>query len=379
MSAFKFETDPATAEHFRRAAEREYQSSDGPTSSTGSTAGSNGGTPHADGTKGKGPPRLPDYVPGDWMADHNPVLPDELIHNLLHKGAKMVLGGGSKSFKTWALADLAISISAGCPWWGMETVKGVVVYLNFEIQSGFFHFRLKEIATAKGVSLSENLLVWNLRGYAEPAKMLLPEVAERLKGLNVVAIIIDPVYKLALGTDENAAGETAKLLNEFEKLAETTGAAVIFGAHFSKGNQAGKETMDRISGSGVYARDPDAILTMTRHVEDMAFTVDATLHNCPPLPPFAVKWEFPLMVPAPDLDPAQLKEAKAPNAKRTFTAEDIVGVMPMGESLKAGQWQKLASDECGVGRSRFYELKAQIEKDGHPKISRRDGTYTRIA
>jgi len=37
-----------------------------------------------------------------------------------------------------------------------------------------------------------------------------------------------------------------------------TGAAVGFGAHYSKGNQAGKEAIDRVSGSGVFARDPIA-------------------------------------------------------------------------------------------------------------------------
>src|SRR5580700_5023806 len=40
------------------------------------------------------------------------------------------------------------------------------------------------------------------------------------------------------GRDENAAGDIAALLNEFEKLAVHTGAAVIYSAHYSKGNQA---------------------------------------------------------------------------------------------------------------------------------------------
>ena len=324
--------------------------------------------------------RLPDYLLGSAIAAEEPELPEELVHKLLHRGCKMVLGGGSKSFKTWALADLALSISSGTPWWGLETSKGLVVYLNFEIQAGFFHYRLREIAKAKGVEIDDNLLVWNLRGYAEPAALLLPELAKRLTGRNVIAFVIDPVYKLALGTDENAAGETAKLLNEFEKLAETTGAAVIFGAHFSKGNQSGKEAMDRISGSGVFARDPDAILTMTRHAEDGAFTVDATLSNCPPLDPFTVKWEYPLMKPAPDLDPATLKQAKpATSAKRIFTADDIVHLMPLGEELRTAQWQKLASDEAGIGRSRFYELKAEIERAGHRKLTITNGRYTRVA
>lgn len=39
--------------------------------------------------------------------------------------------------------------------------------------------------------------------------------------------------------------------------------ALVYADHFSKGNQAGKKAIDRISGSGVTARDPDAIVTIT--------------------------------------------------------------------------------------------------------------------
>ena len=102
----------------------------------------------------------------------------------------MVLGGGSKSFKTWCLADLAISIATGSSWWGLDTVQGTVVYLNFEIQAGFFQSRLRAIANAKGVALNENLLVWNLRGFSRPAHELMPEVIKQLEGRNVVAIFM---------------------------------------------------------------------------------------------------------------------------------------------------------------------------------------------
>lgn len=39
--------------------------------------------------------------------------------------------------------------------------------------------------------------------------------------------------------------------------------SVIFVAHFAKGNSNKKEVIDRISGSGVFARDPDTIMMMT--------------------------------------------------------------------------------------------------------------------
>lgn len=66
---------------------------------------------------------------------------------------------------------------------------------------------------------------------------------------------------------------------------------MVFGAHYSKGNQAGKDAIDRIGGSGVFARDPDVILTMTPHEDKDAYVVDLTLRALPPVPPFVVRWE----------------------------------------------------------------------------------------
>ena len=65
----------------------------------------------------------------------------------------------------------------------------------------------------------------------------------------------------------------------------------MFGAHYSKGNQSGKEAIDRIGGSGVFARDADVILTMTPHEERDAYVVDLTLRALPQVDPFVVRWE----------------------------------------------------------------------------------------
>jgi len=242
-------------------------------------------------------PPLPPWVTGAVLNQSEPALPDELVGGVLHKGAKMVLGGGSKVGKTWALIDLALSVSTGTPWLGLPCAQGVVVYLNFEIQAGFFHSRLLDVAHAKNVELGENLLAWNLRGFARPAAELFAEVRERLAGRDVALVVVDPVYKLALGGDENSAGEVGVLLNEFEDLATSTGAAVAFSAHFAKGDATLKSSVDRISGSGVFARDPDAILTLTGIPNDEgAFHVESTLRNCRALPTFAVRWSFPLLV-----------------------------------------------------------------------------------
>lgn len=252
---------------------------------------------------------LPPIVDAAEFLAEKIILPRELISGLLHQGSKMVLGGGSKTFKTWTLLDLALAVATGEPWLSFKTAKGRVLFLNFEIQSGFFQERLHAVAQAKGITFAKGQIdIWNLRGHATGYSLILPRIIERVKESGYALIVLDPVYKLYGNTDENSAGAVAQLLNAIESLAVISRAAVAFGAHYSKGNQAGKEAIDRISGSGVFARDPDSILNFTRHEEKDAFTVESTLRNFKPVEPFVVRWQYPLMRLAPDLDPTTLKK-----------------------------------------------------------------------
>lgn len=290
-----------------------------------------------------------------WGADlrAKPVLPRELIPGILHEGGKMVLGGGSKSFKTWSLADLAMSMAAGVEWWGRPLGAGRVVYLNMEVQAAFFQERLRSIAEAKGIEIPETLGVWNLRGHCAEHSILLPRIQEAMRGERVSAVIIDPLYKLMAGS-ENDQYEVTGLMNSIERLGEALGAATIFGAHFAKGSAAGKDAIDRISGSGVFARDPDAILTLTKHAEEDTFTVDSILRNCPAVAPFAVRWEFPLMVPS-EADPGQLKLPGV--AQRKVVDAEMVaevlrragGQLPAWRDAPDGLVAKIQK-ETGLGR-----------------------------
>ncbi len=298
---------------------------------------------------------LPAIVWGKEIHSKVIVLPEELIMGVLHRGGKMVLGGGSKSFKTWCLADLAICIASGRPWWGRETRQGKVIYLNLEVQSQFFERRIKDICARKGMAVPEDIGSWSLRGHCTDHTVLLPMLAEKLKGMAIAAIILDPTYKVMTGS-ENAQEEVAALMNSIERLGIATGAAIIFGSHFAKGNAAGKEAIDRISGSGVFARDPDAILTMTKHEEEDVFIIETILRNCPPIEPFCVKWDFPLMHLNSEYDPAEIRQPAQPGRKKTsISTDDVVSVLRMeGGSVRGahrsdGSLAKLLAAEKGCG------------------------------
>jgi RecA-family ATPase len=250
------------------------------------------------------------------------VLPQALVQGVLHRGSKLSLGGASKSYKTWTLLLLALCVAYGLPWLGCETIAVKVLFLNLEIQTAFIQRRLKALAQSLGITQEPGRLdVWNLRGHATSHQEIFPKIAERVGDGAYGLVVLDPIYKLYGSSDnENAAGDVAGLMNSVESLAVKTGAAVAFGAHYSKGNQSSKEAIDRVSGSGVFARDPDSLLNFTTHQEADCYTVEATLRNFPPMDPFVVRWEYPLFARDGTLDPAELK--KMPGRNKADKAAD---------------------------------------------------------
>jgi RecA-family ATPase len=265
---------------------------------------------------------LPPILHGHAFMGRPEPEPPQLVEGVLHQGAKMVLGGPSKARKSWSLIDLMLSVSTGSPWWGFATCPGRALYLNFELPAFALQYRITRIAAAKGITDFTGFDIWNLRGHATDFSALIPKILGRIRDTGYSLILIDPIYKGLGSRNENDAGDIASLLNEVEQLAVKSGAAAVFGAHFSKGNQAGKESIDRIGGSGVFARDPDVILTMTPHEEDEAHVIDLTLRALPPVPPFVVRWNESIFITDREADPAKLKapqgNPKSEKAKATY-------------------------------------------------------------
>src|SRR4030095_14922674 len=106
---------------------------------------------------------LPITIKAVMLCEKPPVNPPELIHGILHQGAKMAFGGGSKSFKTWTLLEMAISIATGTPWFGFQTTKSPVLYANFELPDWAIAQRIIDICEAKKLPVPENLTLWKDR------------------------------------------------------------------------------------------------------------------------------------------------------------------------------------------------------------------------
>lgn len=239
--------------------------------------------------------------------DNLPELPPVLIEGILRRGHKMLISGSSKAGKSFLLMELCISLAEGRKWLGFQCEKSRVLYVNLEIDPASCINRIAKIYEALGIKNphAEDLLIWNLRGHAVPLDKLVPKLVRRVQNQKLDAIVIDPIYKVITG-DENKASDMGFFCNQFDSIARATGCAVIYCHHHSKGAQGAKRAMDRASGSGVFARDPDAQLDMTEltmtddiknNVRDgnaTAWRMESSLREFPNITPVNFWFEYPI-------------------------------------------------------------------------------------
>lgn len=195
--------------------------------------------------------------------DNLPELAPPLIDGVLREGHKMLIAGPSKAGKSYSLIELTCAIAEGKDWLGWKCSQGRVMYVNLELDRASCLHRFKDIYSAMGWEprYIRNIDIWNLRGKSVPMDKLAPKLIRRASKKNYIAIIIDPIYKIITG-DENSADQMAQFCNQFDLVCTELGCAVIYCHHHSKGGQGQKRSMDRASGSGVFARDPDALIDM---------------------------------------------------------------------------------------------------------------------
>ena len=245
-------------------------------------------------------------------------LPPVLLEGILHKGCKMILSGSSKAGKTLGLMHLGLAAANGLPWMGHRINRQCkVVYLDFELKPRLAKERIKTIVSdeANEYFPTKNFMYCGLRGQKRSLEDLALHI-QAIRDFEPDMVIVDPFYKLGGDYDENDAGSVGLVLDEMEKFSERLDCAFVYAHHFSKGNKAETDHIDRASGSGVFARDPDAILTLTPHEEDYHLVLEATLRNFPTPEKKVIEFAWPNFIHKPDLEPTLRKAGQASESKK---------------------------------------------------------------
>lgn len=317
--------------------------------------------------------QLPPIVKIEDVFENPPKLAPEIIKGVLRKGHKMIFTGGSKVGKTWAMMALAIAFASGSEWFGNWCKKSKVLYINMEVDAPSAIDRTIRIANEKCMTLKQirgYLNLWNLRGEVVSMEEMSTRIIEQTQGVNYDVIIIDPIYKLQ-GGDENNAGDIAKFTNELDRIATEMGASVVYAHHHTKGAQGTKKAIDRAAGSGVFARDADAMVDVLEledivHPNKRAFEVKFTTREFMTPPDKYVWFEFPLF--REDFKGIRNALADAKNEKRRIDEnEKEANKEKAREQFEKEVWNKLM-EAMGGDESIHWSKIAQVENTGERTI-----------
>lgn len=318
---------------------------------------------------------------GDFY-DKEIILAPELIEGMLRQGHKMSISGPSKAGKSWLAIELAFAVAEGMNFLGHKCKRGRVLYINMEIDKDSFKKRIQKVYEAYGMSVKshqDNIDVWNLRGFSQPITMLAPHVIKHAKKRGYSLIIFDPLYKLMTG-DENSNSDVAACLNVFDMIVQETGASSCILQHFAKGKAGDKDQIDRMSGAGSFARDPDSIVTLTEldvegvTEERRAYRVECTAREFPPIKPVSVWFEYPLHKIDHSLDDYDLKKSQQSTSKKKTKDDDLMEAYNQCE--KVNEYWVTVKALSEYSNSTASSIKKRLQRSNSWESKQVDGKTT---
>jgi AAA domain len=293
----------------------------------------------------------------DLLSDRSIRPPAELVPGLMHLTGKIMLAAASKAGKTSISIDLALSVVSGTPFLQWDCYQGKVLYVGYELAPAFLRERVRVVQESRGITELTDLHIMNLRGSKDTFAEVKRKIIKAAQRERYALIIIDPIYK-ATGSKSDGPGlVVAQICSDLDDIIRASGAAVMFTHHFNKGNSSRVAAIDRMAGSGTWARDLDTLITVTEY-RDMPehYVVETTLRNFPAFPPFVIRRNGLVLEVRDDMAlPAATTEAD-PNDRGLLA---MLGTVP----LTTVEWRTLATQQS-VPPSTFYRIVNHLRQQG---------------
>lgn len=207
-------------------------------------------------------------VLSDYIGANLPEPEPDLIDGLLGYGEKSIIYGASKAGKSWLSMYLAFALASGARFLGHQVGRrpGTVFYLNLEIKDDRLRERFDRIRRAGdwGEGAADHIRWLPKRealGISQTSRDAVNDLLRQVKPGDFV--IIDCLYMLLAGQDENAASTMQPIVRDFDRLIEEGRCSGVWIVHHqAKGASGQKSVADRGAGSGVLSRYVDNIFSL---------------------------------------------------------------------------------------------------------------------
>ena len=304
-----------------------------------------------------------------WLTE-----PDEpeqpIMEGMIDAGERVAIVGQSKARKSFYALQLAVALSTGTDFLGVPTVKQRVLLVNGEIAARSYKKRLRRMIEKLGINPDDlsDLLVVNASESADVGGFV--EILTLSKEQAAKVAIVDPAY-LLIG-DEIDQQQVKQSIRDM-KLFKADGVTLITVFHATKGKIGDRQAIDRISGSGIFARDASTILTLCEHAsEPDHIVIQSVIRNYAPIEPITVRFEDGAFLVADGVAPTEKTSSTKP--RREYPVEDLRACFS-SEATNYADTLATVRRRLGCGRDRAKEEINRAVREGIA-MAEQDGRQT---
>jgi hypothetical protein len=256
-------------------------------------------------------------VASEWLAQ-----PDEadqpLMDGVFDQGDRVAIVAQSKARKSFFALQLAVCAAAGREFMGFKLEPQKVLLVNGEIKPSNYKHRLRKLTEALGIAgAAISALEFVHSRTLDPAAVTLEAVLTLCSRRGITMCILDPFYTfIGNEIDQEQVKEAINQMKAFSQ----RGITLVSVFHATKGLIGDRQTIDRISGSGIFARDADALLSLAVHENKTSVVLSFALRNYLEPDSRTIDFDNGAFVDS-DLAPVELTSKSRP--KREFNLADV--------------------------------------------------------
>jgi len=233
-----------------------------------------------------------------------------MIDGAWSQEAHGLIAGESKAFKTTIALDMAVSVATGTNFLGHFSVpeKGHAIYIQEENREAKMQDLLMKMLYSRGVRHGITvgnghitierpevpMTLVNGQGFDLTSEAHLTELGEMIQELEAKLVVLDPLYLMTPGQDENVASSMAPILRNLLEIKRKTKCGIMIVHHYKKQN---RETPffadeDRISGTSAFQRWYQSLMLVEKGEQHGQVRIHTRHREEPPGDPITVDFNI---------------------------------------------------------------------------------------